>query len=78
MAEKLKEKIMWKHKVYRDYLKNGETKACTCMCIWLYDYVHVHYAITEVSQLIQKVKISINKMNKNIKSNSLSFFFNHC
>ena len=35
MTEKLKEKIMWKHKVYRDYLKNGETKACTCA----YDYM---------------------------------------
>ena len=43
---------MWKHKVYRDYLKNGETKACTCLC----DYIHVHYAKTEVSKLISESK----------------------
>ena len=27
MTEKLKEKIKWKHKIYRDYLKNGKTEA---------------------------------------------------
>ena len=27
MTEKLKEKIKWKHKVYRDYLKNAKTEA---------------------------------------------------
>ena len=47
MTEKLKGKIKWKHKVYKDYLKNGKTKA---------DYMHVHHAITEVSQLILKSK----------------------
>ena len=40
MTEKLKEKIKWKHKVYRDYLKNGKTEA---------NYMYVHDAITKVS-----------------------------
>ena len=47
MTEKLKEKIKWKDKVYRDYLKNGKTEA---------DYMYVHHAITEVSQLISESK----------------------
>ena len=47
MTEKLKEKIKWKHKVCRDYLKNGKTDA---------DYMHVHRAVTEVSQLISESK----------------------
>ena len=47
MTEKLKEKIKWKHKVYRDHLKNGKTKA---------DYMYVHHAITEFSQLIPESK----------------------
>ena len=47
MTEKLKEKIKQKHKVYRDYLKNGKTEA---------DYMYVHHAITEVSQLISESK----------------------
>ena len=37
----------WKHKVQRDYLKNVKTKA---------DYMYVHHAITEVSQLISESK----------------------
>ena len=37
----------WKHKVYRDYLKDGKTEA---------DYMYVHHAITKVSQLISKSK----------------------
>ena len=45
MTEKLKEKIKWKLKVYRDFLKNGKTEA---------DYMHVHHAITEVSQLFSE------------------------
>ena len=45
MTERLKEKTKWKHKFYRDYLKNGKTEA---------GYMHVHHAITEV-------KISITK-----------------
>ena len=47
MTEKLKVKVKRKHKVYRDYLKNGKTEA---------DYMHVHHAITEVSQLISESK----------------------
>ena len=49
MTEKLKEKnkMEWKHKVHRDYLKNGKTKA---------DYMNVHHAINEVSQLISESK----------------------
>ena len=50
--EKLKEKIKWKHKVYRDYLQNGKTKA---------EYMYIHHVITEVSQLISESKsITIN------------------
>ena len=45
MTEKLKEKIKWKHKVYRDYLKNGKTEA---------DYMYANHAITEISQLISE------------------------
>ena len=45
MTEKLKEKIKWNHKVYKDYLKNGKTKA---------DYMYEHHVITEVSQLKNK------------------------
>ena len=47
MTEKLKERIKWNHKVYRDYLKKGETDA---------DYMYVHHAITKVSQLISESK----------------------
>ena len=47
MKKKIKETIKWKHKVYRHYLKNGKTKG---------DYMHVHYVITEVSQLISESK----------------------
>ena len=47
MTEKLKEKIKQKHKVYRDYLKNCKTEE---------DYMYVHHAITEVSQLISESK----------------------
>ena len=47
MTEKLKEKIKWKHKVCRDYLKNGQDEA---------DYMYVHHVITEVSQLISESK----------------------
>ena len=47
MTEKLKEKIKWKHKVYWDYLKIGNTEA---------DYMYVHHSITEVSQLISESK----------------------
>ena len=50
MTEKLKEKIKWKHKVYRDYLKNGKTEA---------DYMYVHHGISEFPNLFQKVKVSI-------------------
>ena len=49
-TEKLKEKIKWKHKVYRDYLKNGKTEA---------DYMYVHHGISEFPNLFQKVKVSI-------------------
>ena len=45
MTEKLKSKIKWKDKAYRDYLKTGKTEA---------DYVH--HAISEVSQLISESK----------------------
>ena len=44
---KIKRKTKWKHKVYRDYLKNGKIEA---------DYMHVHHAITEVPQLISESK----------------------
>ena len=47
MTEKLKEKIKWKHKVYRDYLKNRKTEA---------DCMYLHHAITEVSHLISESK----------------------
>ena len=47
MTEKLKEKTKQKHNVYRDYLKNGKTAE---------DYMYVHHAITEVSQLISESK----------------------
>ena len=47
MTEKIKEKIKWKHKVYRNYLKNGKTEA---------EYMHVHHSIMEVSQLISESK----------------------
>ena len=50
MAEKLEENMKWKHKVYRDYLKNGKTES---------DYMYVHHAITKFPNLFQKVKISI-------------------
>ena len=43
MTEKLKEKIKWKHKVSRDYFKNGKIEA---------NYMYVHHAITEVSHLL--------------------------
>ena len=44
---KIKRKIKWKHKVYRDHLKNGKTKA---------DYMFAHHAITEVFQIISESK----------------------
>ena len=44
MTEKLKGKIKWKQKVYRDYLKMVKLKQT------------VHHAITEVSQLISEIK----------------------
>ena len=47
MKEKLKEKIKWKDKVYRDYLKMVKAKQTICMYIVL---------ITEVSQLISESK----------------------
>ena len=47
MTEKLKEKIKWKQKVYRDCLKIGKTET---------DYMYVHPAISEVSQLISESK----------------------
>ena len=47
MAEKLKEKIKLKHKVYMDYLKNGKTEA---------GYIHVYHAIAKVSRLISESK----------------------
>ena len=47
MTKKLKEKIKWKHKVCRDYLKNGKTEA---------DYMYVHHAISEVSLIISESK----------------------
>ena len=47
MTEKLKKKMKWKHKVHRDYLKNGKTEA---------DYMYVHHVITKVSQLISESK----------------------
>ena len=59
MTEKLKEKIKWKHKVYRDYLKNGKTEA---------DYMYVHHAISEVSQIILE--------SKDKYHNKLTFKFN--
>ena len=46
MTEKLKLKIKGKH-IYRDYLKNGKTKA---------DYMYVNDAITKFSQLILESK----------------------
>ena len=49
MAEKIKEKIKWKHKVYKDYLKHDKTEA---------EYIYIHHAITDVSQL-RKIKINI-------------------
>ena len=51
MTEKLKEKIKWKHKVSRDYFKNGKTEA---------DYMYVHHAIVEVSHLISESKDKYN------------------
>ena len=50
--EKLKEKIKWKHKVYRDYLENGKTKS---------EYMYIHHVITEVSQHISNQLISESK-----------------
>ena len=47
VTEKLKEKIKWKHKVYREYLKSSKTEAY---------YMYVHHAITEVSQLTWESK----------------------
>ena len=40
--QKLKEKIKWKRKVYRDYLKNSKIEA---------DHMYIQHAVTEVSQL---------------------------
>ena len=55
MTETLKEIIKWKHKVCRDYLKNGKTEA---------DYVHAHHTITEVSQVSQVSKSKDKYYNK--------------
>ena len=45
--KRIKKKIKWERKVYRDYLKNGKTEA---------DYMYVHHAVTELSQLISESK----------------------
>ena len=65
MTEKVKEKIKWKHKVYRDYLKNRKTKA---------DYMCVHHGITEVSQLISESKDKyFNKLSIKLNNPKTSF-----
>ena len=65
MTEKIKEKIKWKHKVYRDYLKNRKTKA---------DYMFVHHGITEVSQLISESKDKyFNKLSIKLNNPKTSF-----
>ena len=70
MTEKLKVKVKRKHKVYRDYLKNGKTEA---------DYMHVHHAITEVSQLISESKDKYyNKLSiklNNPKTSSKTYYW---
>ena len=64
MTEKLKEKIKWKLKVYRDFLKNGKTEA---------DYMHVHHAITEVSQLVLEIKYKYyNKLSMKLNNSKTS------
>ena len=77
MTEKVKEKIKWKHKVYRDYLKNCKTKA---------DYMCVHHGITKVSRLISeskdkyftKLSIKLNNPKTSFKSywSILKTFYN--
>ena len=70
MTKKLKEKIKWKHKVYRDYLKNDKTKGV---------YMYVHHAITEISQLISESKDKYyNKLAmklNNPKTSSKTYWF---
>ena len=62
--EKLKEKIKWKHKVYRDYLKNGKTEA---------DYIHAQHVITEISQFILESKSDYyNKFALKINNSKIS------
>ena len=64
MTEKLKEKIKGKLKVYRDFLKNGKTEA---------DYMHVHHAITEVSQLVLEIKDKYyNKLSMKLNNSKTS------
>ena len=65
MTEKVKEKKKWKHKVYRDYLKNRKTKA---------DYMCVHHGITKVSQLISESKDKyFNKLSIKLNNPKTSF-----
>ena len=65
MTEKVKEKIKWKHKFYRDYLKNRKTKA---------DYMCVHHGITKVSQLISESKDKyFNKLSIKLNNPKTSF-----
>ena len=59
MTETLKEIIKWKHKVCRDYLKNGKTEA---------DYMHVHHAITEVSQVSKSKDKYYNKLSMKLNN----------
>ena len=77
MTEKLKRKIKWKHKAYRDYLKNGKTEA---------DYMYVQHAKTEVSHLISEskdeyynklaMKLNNPKTNSKIYRSILKTFYN--
>ena len=62
--EKLKEKIKWKRKVYRDYIKNDKTEA---------DYIYVQHVITEVSQFILESKSDYyNKLALKINNSKIS------
>ena len=64
LTEKLKEKIKWKLKVYRDFLKNGKTEA---------DYMYVHHTITEVSKLISEIKDKYyNKLSMKLNNSKTS------
>ena len=59
----------WKHKVYRDYLKNAKTEE---------DYMYVHHTMTEVSLLISESKYKYyNKLAmklNNPKTNSKTYW----